>query len=405
MLESGQQVSVIQPGQHNPLAGPDFLDARIRIDETLWAGHVEIHVNASDWYAHRHEKDPAYENVILHAVWNNDVPVLGKDDQLLPTLELQRFLQDDLYSSYKAFLERQVAFIPCEREIAQVDAIITRSWLERLYLERLQRKVNEILKDLERTKGDWEAIFFLHLAMGFGTKINKQAFTAMAGQIPFRVLCKTRTNWKALEALLMGAAGLLDKSQNADPYLLELCEEFDYLKRKFELSIIRTERAHFFKLRPMNFPTVRLSQLAGLYHLRAGLMSQCIEVMDIGMLYKILRVGVSPYWETHYTFGKVSASKAKITSSSFLNALLINVILPFKYAYSRSMGQDPWSEIIQLIQQLPPEKNTIVTQFAALGVTAHSALETQSLLELHNYYCKSKRCLDCAIGHRLLGRM
>ena len=404
-LVSGQSISILFPGQHNQLAGPDFLNAQLRIEDTVWAGHVEIHVNASDWYAHRHEQDPAYRNVILHVVWHDDAVVVAQNGIPLPTLELCNFLPQELYASYNDLLTKRVSFIPCEKEVGEVDSIIVRSWLERLYLERLQRKVAVILEEVEFSAADWEAIFFVQLARGFGTKINKEGFEAMARQIPMRVIARSRSNRQSLEALFMGVGGLLDEARSIDPYMLDLRREFEYLKQKFDLQPMLRERLHFFKLRPLNFPTIRLSQLAELLHRPSLLSSLCIEKKSLGELHQLMRVGTSSYWETHYTFGKNSKSKIKLTSTAFINSLLINVILPFKYAYLRWSGGDPWAEVMEVIEQIPPEKNSIIRRFEKMDITVSSALDTQALLELYGRYCTSKRCLECAIGHRLLGRM
>ena len=403
-LVSGQGISVIRPGHHNPLAGPDFLDARIRIDDTLWAGHVEIHVNASDWYAHKHQNDPAYNNVILHVVWHNDVPVLGKEEVPIPTIALRHYVPENLYVSYTELLKKRTVFIPCEKDIATVDPFIRHAWLERLYLERLKRRVFDIQDDLERSIGNWEAAFFIQLASGFGTKINKAAFTALARQIPFRVLSRSRSNARSLEALLMGMGGILEGEQGVDPYLLDLRQEFQYLKHKFKLSPLTLERVHYFKLRPTNFPTLRLSQLAGLLHRNADLLTKCMEKKSLAEFHQLLRVRASSYWDTHYTFGNHSTPKPKVTSRTFINTLVVNTILPFKYAYLRSRGSDPWSVVLQLIQQIKPESNSIIRGYQEIGIEANSAMDSQALLELYGNYCQSKRCLECVIGHQLLGR-
>ena len=403
-LVSGQTLTILHPGQHNQLAGPDFLDARIRIDQTLWAGHVEIHVKASDWYTHQHERDPAYENVILHVVWDNNLSVIGKDELPIPTLELQYFVPQELHPSYEELLRRRTVFIPCEKEVSTVEPMVVRSWLDRMYLERLQRKVEAIQEDLDRTVGNWEAAFFVQLAMGFGTKINKKAFAALARQIPYHVICKSRSGIQTLEALFMGMGGLLRSNECADPYLIQLRREFEFLSQKFDLKPRIQERIHFFKLRPMNFPTIRLSQLAGLYHQHPRLLTRCIGTNSIGELHHLFQIAASTYWETHYTFGNPSPSRKKVTSHTFINTILINVVLPFKYAYWRSRGRDPWEEVMHLIRQLPAENNSIICRFRKLGILAPSAMDTQALLELHTFYCRSKRCLDCSIGHRLLGR-
>ena len=257
---------------------------------------------------------------------------------------------------------------------------------------------------MDEYSGNWEAVFFIELATGFGTKINKDAFASLAWQIPYRALCKSRANLLSLEALLMGMGGILERSATTDPYLIDLRREFEYLSQKFDLKPLLKDRLHFFKLRPMNFPTIRLSQLAGLFHHNPDLMTQCIATESLAELHQLLRVGTSMYWETHYTFTNVSPFRLKRTSTSFINTIVINVVLPVKYAFLRSRGEDAWEQLMCVIEQIPPERNSITQRFGEIGIRAHSAKDTQALLQLHSFFCRPKRCLDCAIGHRLLGR-
>lgn len=404
-LVSGESVSVLHPGKHNDLAGPDFLDARIRINETLWAGHVEIHINASDWYAHRHEGDSAYDNVILHVVWNDNMPVLHKEGVPFPTLELSDAISHSLYVDYTKLIRQRPAFIPCEKEIETVNKIVVDTWLERLCMERLQHRVQAIMTLKSDLGGHWEAVFFILLAQGFGSRINKEPFRAMAMKIPYRVLCRVRGKPYSLEALFMGMAGLLEIGKASDPYQIALQKEFKYVCRKYNLDPFPQPRAHFYKLRPHNFPTIRLSQLAQLYYRLPDLLTECIRLNSATELYPLLRTAASTYWERHYIFGKSSTAKPKITTNAFMDTLLINVILPVKFAYARDKGDEGWEIVSHLFQQIRPERNSILRQYAHVGIGAASAMDSQALLELHSGYCMAKRCLECAIGHRLLGRM
>lgn len=402
---SGESLFILHPGHHNALAGPDFLNARIRIGNTEWAGHVEVHVHASDWYAHQHETDPAYDNVILHVVWYDNLPVLGSAGQPLPTLELRKWVPQELLASYQQLLERKASFVNCDKDIGQVDPFIIKAWLERVYIERLERRVDRIQSYLSTYNNHWEAVFFLWLAQGFGSKINKSAFFDVARHIPFHVLTKLKDRPKSLEAILFGTAGLLESAQVQDKYFEELRSEYLFILHKFSLEKPDAAGVQFLKLRPMNFPTIRLAQLARLLHLHPRIFKHCIRLIKRKSLHAIFKVSTSEYWESHYTFGHVSAKRKKALSKTFIDSLLINVVLPFKFAYMRAMAKDAGTAVLKLIREIPPESNAIIKAYAELGVQADSALESQAILELHQNYCKPNRCLDCLVGHQLLQGM
>ena len=402
LLTSGDPLFILHPGNHNTLAGPDFLNARIRIGNTEWAGHVEVHIHSSDWYAHKHETDPAYDNVILHVVWHDNLPVLGAAGQPLPTLELRKWIPQKLLISYQELVKRKARFINCEKDIGQVDSFVTKAWLERLYIERLERRVSGIQAHLNTHKNHWEAVFFLWLAQGFGSKINKSEFFEVARHIPFQVLTRIKDHPRALEAIFLGTAGLLDSVGIQDKYQEELRTEYRYLLHKFNLKKPETASVQFYKLRPMNFPTIRLSQLAQLFHLHPRIFARCMSLIKRKSLHSLFKVSTSEYWESHYTFGQVSSRRKKIISASFIDTLLLNVVLPFKFAYLKGREKDAGAVVMKLIREIPPESNAIIKAYSEVGVNADSALESQAILELHQYYCRPNRCLDCMLGHQLL---
>ncbi|WP_031427559.1 DUF2851 family protein [Flavimarina sp. Hel_I_48] len=398
----GKDVAIVSVGMHNQLAGPDFFNARIRIDGQLWAGNIELHVKASQWYGHGHEKDRKYDNVILHVVWEDDIAVYGVGNAVLPTLLLKSYVTEDLLSSYKKLFDRTgKRFINCEQDFHAVPDPLMQNWLERLYFERLERKVKEVDGLLKTSKNDWEAALFFLLMRSFGTKINGAAFAALAGSIPFKIIRKSTSVENALEPLLLGQAGLLMEQSN-DIQVLEWKKEYAYLKHKYELPQNHGEPVQFFKLRPPNFPTIRLSQVAALYSEKKALFSKLMQAEHLDEYYELLSVKASPYWDMHYTFGKTHKARPKSLSRSFINILLINTIIPLKFAYLRSKTTAEPEKILELIAAIPTEKNSIVDSFFKLRKLPENALTSQALLELKNNYCDPNACLKCQVGNYLI---
>ncbi len=397
-----ERVVILQSGAHNPLSGPDFFDARIEIGGQLWAGNVEMHVKASDWYAHHHEEDHNYDNVILHVVWDNDVPVFRKDNTEIPTLELRKFIPPKVLENYHhLFDNRNINFINCEKDIQTTNGFILDNWLERLYFERLEEKSRLVLDLLKEAKNDWEHVLFILLLKNFGSKINGEAFLSLGRALDFKVVQKTRSKPLQLESILFGMAGLLDDPVVKDTYFNQLKKEYHYLKRKFNLDGSSVLRPEFFKLRPSNFPTVRLSQFASLYR-RQQLFSDLMESPSREDLYTILKVSANGYWDNHFTFAKVSPGKPKILSPKFMDLLLINTILPLKFCYSKQKGNPLNEELVKIVSELKNEYNNVVAGFKNFGVVACSAKDSQALLQLYNEYCSKNKCLQCAVGIRLL---
>ena len=304
-----ETISLVDVGLHNHLAGPDFSNAKIRIGGQLWAGNVEIHLKSSDWFAHHHEMDPNYNNVILHVVWEDNMPIFRKDSSEVPTLELKNYISKPLLDAYhKLFDKSNVKFINCERELKSVDGFLFQNWLERLYFERLERKSNLILDLLEKSKNDWEQVLFVLLLRNFGSKVNGDSFFSMAQSLDFSVLRKVQNNLFQLESVLFGMARLLKDDSVVDGYYIDLKKEYDFLKNKFDLSDKEVLPPQFYGLRPPNFPTIRLSQLANLYACRQNLFRQLIEADSVSKIRTLLEISASAYWNDHYVFGKLSAS-------------------------------------------------------------------------------------------------
>ncbi|WP_417289967.1 DUF2851 family protein [Corallibacter sp.] len=400
---AGETIVVKNVGQHNLLAGPDFFNAQIEIAGQHWAGNVEIHTASSDWFLHNHEQDKAYQNVILHVVWEHDTEVFRKNNTPIPTLQLKNYVNPQLLSNYKQLFNNKPTWINCESQFHTVSEFIVNNWLERLYLERLERKSKIINELLVQSKNNWEAVLFTLLAKGFGQKINNEAFVSLAQSVNFSIIRKLHSNPIQLEALLFGQAGLLE-DDHQDAYYIQLQKEYKFLKQKFQLNNQGVLPMQFFKLRPPNFPTIRLSQLAMLYNKHQNLFSKLIELNDIEAFYNLFKVETSPYWKTHYTFGKTSKQVSKTISKPMVHLLLINTVIPIKFAYAKQHAASNNEELLKLIQQLPPEKNSIIAAYNNLQPVAKSALQSQALIQLKTEYCDKHKCLFCAIGNNLISQ-
>lgn len=398
----GQSIEIVQVGMHNHLAGPDFSNAQLRIDGQLWAGNVELHIKSSQWYAHGHEQDCAYDNVILHVVWEDDISVYNLNDDVLPTLVLKNYVPEELLQGYrKLFYRSDKGFINCEQDFSTVPENKLIAWLERLYLERLERKVNEIDVLLKDTQNDWEAVLFNMLARNFGTKINGAAFAGLARSIPFKVIRKEAQRKHAVEALLLGQAGLLPEEGHLAIEKLWKTE-FQFLKLKYDLGTNYTEKVQFFRLRPPNFPTIRLSQLAVLYETNTYLFSELMQAKKLKDFHDLMSIKASAFWDTHYIFGKVHKPRAKKISTAFINLLLINTVIPLKFAYMRSRNMVDTDRLLELIASIPAEKNSVVNPYFELRKLSENALITQALLQLKNNYCDPNYCLNCRVGNFLI---
>lgn len=400
LTSNKETLTILHPGQYLQLAGPDFFNAQVVIGNQQWAGNVEIHVQSSDWYLHHHENDEAYENVILHVVWQHDTEVFRKNNTEIPVLELRHYVDQQTLQNYHSLLFPK-SWIYCEKQLAQTDAFVINNWLERLFLERLERKATFIETLLEQTRCDWEAVLFYLLARNFGLNTNGEVFFKIARTIPFSVIRKESSTAENMEALLFGKAGLLE-TEKEDHYFHVLTSRFSYLSDKYQLETIASEPVQFFKHRPDNFPTIRLSQLANLYALRKQLFSEIIAAFSVKDMYAIFKIQVSEYWQTHYQFDRESPKKAKSLSKDFINLIIINTVIPIKFAYAKSLGKAISEDLIYLLQEVDAENNTIVQKFATFGIKAENAFQTQALLQLKTDYCDKIRCLDCAIGIALL---
>lgn len=394
-------IQVQSVGQHNFNSGPDFFNAQLKIDDQLWAGNVEVHIKSSDWFLHNHELDKAYDNVILHVVWEHDTDIFRKNNSKIPTLELKEYVSKTALNNYEKLFSKSGKWINCEQDFSSVNDFEMSNWLERLYLERLERKAEHIYAVLLTSKNNWEAVLFKMLVKNFGLKVNGDSFLSLANSVDFSIVRKTLPNNTTLEALLFGQAGLL-KQPIEEPYYIELLKEYEFLKQKFSLSNENAIPVQFFRLRPPNFPTIRLSQLATLYHQNQNLFSKIIETNTLDDFYKLFTVATSPFWESHYTFGKLSKKSKKTLSKPFIDLLVINTIIPLKFSYAKFLGQNIDDSIINLMESIASEKNSIIEKFNSFKLISTSALQSQALIQLKNEYCNKNKCLQCAVGNSLL---
>lgn len=397
---SGETLTIINVGQYLKNSGPDFFNAQIVIGDQKWAGNVEIHVKSSDWYLHNHENDENYNNVILHVVWENDVPVFGKSNSEIPVLCLKDFVSKELLNNYH-YLTTEKKWIFCENDFVTIDEFVFNNWLERVFFERLEKKSQLIENLLLQTNYDWEAVLFCMLAKNFGLNTNGETFLKIAQSIPFSVIRKESFEIENLEALFFGYSGLLN-SDLEHKYPQNLLSRFNYLVQKHQLVVPIIPQLTFFKLRPENFPTIRLAQLAMLYNKQQNLFSKIMDCNSIDEIYKLLDADVSIYWQNHYHFEKANTTKKRKITKSFIDLIIINTIVPLQFAFAKYNGKDNDEIVLHLLRELKPEANNIIDKFQNIGIKSTDAFMTQSLIQLKTEYCNKHRCLSCSIGLELL---
>lgn len=397
---NGEVLTIISPGQHQHNAGPDFFFAKINWQDQLWVGNVEIHLKSSHWYAHKHHQDKNYDNVILHVVWEHDVEVINPNNQPIPVLVLKDIVDKKLLTNYNQFSFQQFQFIPCENKIKEVSTFSWQNWLSRLYWERLEDKTQPYFHFLNETQNNWEALLFTMLAKNFGLKINADSFLSIAQSIPYTVIRKER-NVENLEALLFGQAGLLE-DEAKDAYQLKLKETYQYLKLKYKLSNQGVIAPKYFRLRPANFPTIRLAQLAYLWAFKPLLFSEIEEANTLDQVYSIFQSKTSDYWQEHYNFGVKSLKSNKTLSKNFIYLIIINTIIPLKYVTALKKKTTPSSLLEELALQLKGEKNSIIDGYKELVTFQNNALNSQALIQLKNTYCNHFKCMQCVVGNEII---
>jgi hypothetical protein len=360
-----------------------------------------MHLKSSDWITHQHQKDAAYDNVILHVVLDDDRSIVRKNGEQIPCLELRKRIPSKISKTYKKLIHNE-HWIPCQYLIHKVPEITLNLWLDRLMVEKLEVKITEIEKSLVLNQNNWEGTFYQFLARNFGVKVNAEPFEQLAKSIPLLTLTKHKSNLLQIEALLFGQAGMLAHDFN-DNYPKKLQKEYLFLKRKYNLKSIRSESWKFMRLRPANFPTVRIAQFATLLFQSVHLFSKMLAAKNVREIENMFEVTISNYWQNHYVFDKPSIKRSKSLGKSAIHLLIINTIVPFLFLYGKNKSEEHFKEkALQLLEELKPEKNNIIEKWKELGLEPASAYQTQALLHLKNNYCKAKKCINCAIGNSIL---
>ena len=405
----GLPVEVIDPGLHNRNSGPDFFNAKVKINGTLWVGNVEIHDKSSDWFLHGHDHDEAYDNVVLHVTGNADTDVTNTKGQFIPQMQLE--VPATVRENYEQLL-RTDQYPPCYQIIPSLPRLTVHSWMAALQTERLEQKTIAIEERAKKATGSWEQAYFTTLARNFGFGINGDAFEEWAAHIPLNAVAHHRDDLFQIEAIFLGQAGLLDiqaiperYQQQAlnEGYFAKLRNEYQFLAHKFSLKSMDFKLWRFLRLRPQNFPHIRLAQLANLYYEQKTGLSQLIDCKDVFALQDLLTTHVTPYWQTHYTFGSPSEHNEKNLSPFSINLLMINTCIPMLFAYGRHAANEALCDrAFDLLEQLKAEDNHIIRLWRECGLQVRSAGDSQALIQLKKEYCDRKDCLRCRIGYEYL---
>lgn len=404
VADSGEAVEILDPGLHNHDAGPDFFNAKVRIGGVLWVGNVELHRHSSDWFRHRHHEDEAYDNVVLHVVSHIDKCISTSAGREVPQVEIA--VPDHIHNSYAELLAEE-AYPPCYRVIPHIAPPAVRGWMSALTVERLEEKTCRIETLLRQAGGDWEQAAFATLARNFGFGVNSETFERWALSLPLSAAGKHRDNEFQLEALFLGQAGLLaDEAvspERRDDYFCRLQSEYSFLAHKFGLTPLPAKSWRFLRMRPQNFPHVRLSQLVRLYHRGAVNLSAIIGAADTAALRALLTTEATDYWQSHYCFGEESTHSRKMLQASSIDLLLINTVAPLVFAYGRNRYDDSLCErAFALLEETKAERNYITRSWEKAGLQVQSAADSQALIQLRKHYCDRRDCLRCRFGAEYL---
>jgi len=396
------RVEIVDWGTHNHDSGPDFFNGKIVIDGTLWVGNIEMHIFSSDWHKHSHDSDPAYDNVILHVVYETDGDAYTAAGSKLHCVEIKDRIPDQIKANYSSLLQAQYD-IPCQSLVHTVDEFTISMWKDRLIADRLEHKSQVILRSLADTTYDWDTTTYITLVRYMGSKVNGDAFEAMARALPLTVILKCNDSLLKVESLLYGVAGMLEASYD-DPYYRQLQAEYRFQSQKYKLQHIPPVMWKFSKMRPANFPTVRLAQLAQILFHTQSLFSRVLDCGETYDLRQLFSYTASQYWDNHYRFGKEAAKVYKKTvTPAFIDLLLINVVAPLLFRYSLQTDQRSFADrAVALLSDIKSESNAIVSKWRKLGLSSSTALDSQALIHLKKQYCDHKKCLSCNIGNKIV---
>lgn len=396
----GDEIKIIDTGMLNSNAGPDFFNSKIKVGNKTWAGNIEIHKASSDWKKHKHHTDPAYNSIILHVVENIDCDVYTQQERKIPQIAIQ--IPDNVASNYTQLLTSHFT-IPCTNRLKDVPKIHLNNWLSALLVERLERKTNDIYVILDKFNNSWDETFYVLLSRNFGFGLNSEVFERLALSLPYFYIQKHSDNIFQVEALLFGQAGLLEDDIILDDYFLQLKKEYHFLRKKYTLNNLDRFLFKSLRVRPQGFPQVRIAQLAAVLQQSKRLFSHILDKEDENLLRLFFHINASEYWQTHYTFGKSSAKKTKYPGDASINVILINTVAPILFAYGKKNNIEKFClRALSILEELKPERNSLVTEFMKQGINPLNSADTQALIQLRKEYCDKRKCLYCKVGYQIL---
>lgn len=399
---SGESLDIINVGLHNSHAGPDFESAKIRIGDTLWGGNVEIHIRSSDWNRHQHQFDPAYDNVILHVVSEHDQAIIRNDGTEIPVFQIKDLIPADIAQNYISLMA-DLSWIPCEKQLSGIEPFFIKSWLSRILIERLEERSIQVGELLKEYKGSWDDAFYITLARNFGFKTNALPFEMLARSLPQQLLGRYKNRALQIEALIFGQAGFLNDNFNED-YPKLIMQEYGFLRKKHDLNPVDRYLWKYMRLRPRNFPTLRLAQFAALILKSSHFFSRILNEKDSRRIMKMFtEMPVNKYWETHYRFGQECQQTTTTLGDKSIDNILINTVAVFSFAFGHLQGkEEQLNKGLNILEKLSPESNAVISRFIKIGCIPENAGHTQALLQLKKTYCDQKKCLSCGIGIKIL---
>ena len=396
----GDEIEILNTGMLNSNAGPDFFNSKIKVGNKTWAGNIEIHKSSSDWKKHMHHIDPVYNSIILHVVEKIDCDIYTQDNRKIPQIAID--IPHNVASNYTQLLNSSFT-IPCTNTLKDVPKIHLNNWLYALLVERLERKTNDIYTILDKFNNSWDETFYVLLARNFGFGLNSEVFERLALSLPYFYIQKHSDNIFQVEALLFGQAGLLEDNTILDDYFLQLKKEYHFLRKKYTLNNLDGFLFKSLRVRPQGFPQVRIAQLAAVLQQSKRLFSHVLEKEDVDLLRLFFHINASEYWQTHYTFGKPSNKKTKYPGDSSINVILINTVAPILFAYGKKNNIEKYcTNALAILEDLKPEKNSLITEFKKHGINPLNAADTQALIQLRKEYCDHRKCLYCKVGYQIL---
>lgn len=400
----GEKLTIIEPGERNRNAGPDFSLSRLKIGTELWVGNVEIHLKASDWLLHGHHHDKLYDSVVLHAVYEADQDICRTDGTPIPVLVLKELIPEKLFANYGRLLSGK-GFIPCSKQIGQVERQVADEMIDRVLKERFRKKSEELQLKTNRNRNDWNGTFYYLLMRSFGFKINAVPFEILADALPYRILALHRDNPLQVNALLFGIAGFLEGNFK-DDYPIQLQAEYQFLKKKYNLTAVDRSLWKFMRIHPQNFPLLRIAQVASLFSSYHAIFASLLRYAGIAELKKVFSfTEVHPYWSNHSHFDKMCKIHPVAIGKRSAESLIINTVCLLFYCYGNYIKNDTYAaHAFSLLKAIPSEHNSLLLNYRKAGLKLHNAFESQAVLQLNKFYCERKKCLDCRIGMAILGR-